>query len=457
MLEVWHYSRRDGGGNDPWADQIVEPIGAGGMGEVYKALDTRLDRIVAIKVLPAHLSANPESRERLEREARAISGLNHPHICTLHDIGRQGDIDFLVMEGYVLFQRQGTVFAQAFNPKTLEASGDPLHIMDDVFTSGIGRPALAVSQNGVLLYRGRGGAAATQQFVWYDRNGRPLGPAGKPDAYAQNFDLSPDGKQIALSIRDPASGGSKLWVMDWARGVTMPFTFSATGSDVVWSPDGLRLAYGRLGAQGKGTGLDIVEKKSSGLGEEQVLVAGPAGDWVEDWSKDGQYIAYATRGVGGVGVDLWGLPLFGDRKPFAIVESPFDEDEPHFSFDTKWLAYNSSESGTSQVYVISFPAKDQKRQISDTGGAQPRWNRARTELYYLSLDGRMMAASITTGAKLDSGIPRSLFETGLSINPGQDQYAVTPDGQRFLLLKPLSEGAQTPLTVIVNWTRLLKP
>src|SRR5262249_21374271 len=78
--------------------EIMAPIGAGGMGEVYRARDTRLDRIVAIKVLPAHLCSNPDLRQRFEREARAISSLNHPNICTLHDIGRQGGIDYLVME-----------------------------------------------------------------------------------------------------------------------------------------------------------------------------------------------------------------------------------------------------------------------------------------------------------------------------------------------------------------------
>jgi serine/threonine protein kinase len=78
--------------------EIVAPIGPGGMGEVYRAKDTRLDRTVAIKILPEHLSSNPHRRERFEREARAISALNHPHICTLHDIGHQEGIDYLVME-----------------------------------------------------------------------------------------------------------------------------------------------------------------------------------------------------------------------------------------------------------------------------------------------------------------------------------------------------------------------
>ena len=78
--------------------EIQSPLGAGGMGEVYRAKDTRLDRIVAIKVLPTHLFSDPDLKQRLEREAKAISALQHPNICTLYDIGTQGDAEFLVME-----------------------------------------------------------------------------------------------------------------------------------------------------------------------------------------------------------------------------------------------------------------------------------------------------------------------------------------------------------------------
>ncbi|MCU0252270.1 MAG: protein kinase, partial [Vicinamibacterales bacterium] len=78
--------------------EIQSAIGAGGMGEVYKARDTRLDRTVAIKILPAELSADPDRRARFEREAKTIASLNHPHICTLHDVGQHGDSIYLVME-----------------------------------------------------------------------------------------------------------------------------------------------------------------------------------------------------------------------------------------------------------------------------------------------------------------------------------------------------------------------
>src|SRR5438128_5438994 len=78
--------------------EVLGPLGAGAMGEVYRARDTRLERTVALKVLPSALAADADRRARFEREARAVSSLNHPHICTLHDIGRQDGIDFLVME-----------------------------------------------------------------------------------------------------------------------------------------------------------------------------------------------------------------------------------------------------------------------------------------------------------------------------------------------------------------------
>src|SRR5438270_4021295 len=78
--------------------EIVAPLGAGGMGEVYRARDTRLNRIVAIKILPAHLSQNVEAKERFDREARAISSLSHPNICHLYDVGQQDGASYLIME-----------------------------------------------------------------------------------------------------------------------------------------------------------------------------------------------------------------------------------------------------------------------------------------------------------------------------------------------------------------------
>jgi len=100
--------------------EIQSPLGAGGMGEVHRARDTRLERTVAIKVLPHHLSSNPDLKQRFEREARSISSLNHPRICTLHDVGHQDGVDFLVME-YL----EGESLADRLRKRAAASQGSP--------------------------------------------------------------------------------------------------------------------------------------------------------------------------------------------------------------------------------------------------------------------------------------------------------------------------------------------
>jgi serine/threonine protein kinase len=118
--------------------EIIAPLGAGGMGEVYRARDTRLGREVAIKVLPQHLSASPEVRARFEREARTVSGLNHPHICTLFDVGREGNTDYLVMElieGETLADRLAK--GALPTPEVLRIGGEIADALDKAHRAGI--------------------------------------------------------------------------------------------------------------------------------------------------------------------------------------------------------------------------------------------------------------------------------------------------------------------------------
>src|SRR5262249_13834718 len=256
---------------------------------------------------------------------------------------------------YLLYQREGTLFAQLFDAKSLTLRGDAFRVADQLPSNG--RSAFAASETGTLVYRNGAGSWANKRFVWFDRAGKEMSTVGEPGGYAENFALSPDGKQLAVSIADDGINRSDLWLMDLARGVTSRFTHdgyaSAIGRDVVWSPDGLQLAFS---ASGKGN-ADIFVKKASGVGQGELLVGSPNPEFVEDWSSDGRYIVYGTWAPNPT--DLWALPLWGDRKPFPVVQSPFRKDEPHFSFDGKWLAYNSDESGRWQIYVISFPAADQ--------------------------------------------------------------------------------------------------
>jgi Tol biopolymer transport system component len=195
---------------------------------------------------------------------------------------------------------------------------------------------------------------------------------------------------------------------------------------------------------------DVYERNVNGAGTDAPLLATPVDEWPEDWSEDGRYLAYGrntTQGNGG----LFALPLFGDRRAITIADTPFGEDEPRFSKDGRWVAYNSDESGMPQVYLQSFPATDQKRQISTDGGVQPRWRRDGTELFYLGLDGQIMVVDLRIDSTIDAGVRRPLFNTRLNVDPIRDQFAVSADGQRFLVQVPVINGAPTPITVVLNW------
>jgi Tol biopolymer transport system component len=215
-------------------------------------------------------------------------------------------------------------------------------------------------------------------------------------------------------------------------------------SDVVWSPDGRRIAF----TSDRNGHNDLFEKDVERMTGETALLASKEGaKWAEDWSRDGRFLTHVAAGR----IDV--LPLVGERKPFSIVNVRGSANEPHVSPDGRWLAYSSNESGTWQVYVVAFPSGDRKRQITTDGGSQSRWRADGRELYYMAPNGDIMAVEMTAGETMDSGALRLLFQTGLTLDPTHDQYAVTSDGQRFLVRLPVSDSA--PIAVVTNWATAL--
>jgi Tol biopolymer transport system component len=249
------------------------------------------------------------------------------------------------------------------------------------------------------------------------------------------MDLSPDGKLIAVTEPDAGGTGSDIWVIDWQRaGAATRLTLDPSDDiNPVWErPTGERVAYTTYR---KGN-ADIYVKNANGTGEEIPLLATSNDESIEAWSNDGKYIAY-KQGPAGM-EDIWILPLFGDKKPFPIVQGPFHKDEPQFSYDGKWLAYTSDEDGgVFQVFIVSLPGKEQRLQVSKDGGGQPRWRADGKELFFRSTNGfTVMAVDVTLGPKLSAGVPQVLFRgasSAVSSDPVRHQWAVSPDGQRFLL------------------------
>ncbi len=198
-------------------------------------------------------------------------------------------------------------------------------------------------------------------------------------------------------------------------------------------------------------------KLSSGAGADELLLESDQNKAPYDWSSDGRFLLFLSIAPQ-TGWDLWVLPVSGDKKPFPFLKTPFDERDGQFSPDGKWIAYQSNESGRFEIYVQPFPGPGGKFQISSNGGAQPRWNKNGKEIFYVSLDSKMMAAPVklaSDGLTLETGTPTVLFPARIAGGPlpgvQKQQYAVSSDGQRFLVNLAADEGAASPITLIYNW------
>ena len=312
--------------------EIQSPLGAGGMGEVYRARDTRLERTVAIKILPQQLSNDPLRKQRFEREAKTISNLNHPHICVLHDV--------------------------------------------------------------------------------------------------------------------------QVWLHDLSQETLTRFTFEGNRNlNSVWTPDGKRIAFN---SNKEGPPQRIFWQLADGSGGLERLTNGEYAQVPMSWSPDGQLLAFMENHPT-TGYDIWVLRL-ADRKAQPFLRTPFNESVPRFSPDGRWLAYISNESGRYEVYVQPYPGPGGKWLISTEGGTEPAWNSNGRELFYRSGD-KMMAVDIATQPSFTAGKPRVLFEGRYVPTPATSpNYDVSPDGQRFLMLKPSEQEASAPtqINVVLNWFEELK-
>ena len=309
--------------------------------------------------------------------------------------------------GFLLWLREQTLLAQPFDAAKLRLEGDPTPLAEEV---GLGPPIRAAfwaSDAGLLVYR-TGEANAKGKLLWISRDGKRLGEAGKEDRYA-SIRLSPDETRVAVS-RFGDDGTSDIWVLELGREVIRRLTFDPKSDGMpVWSPDGRQIAYysDRSGVR------QIYRKQAGGGGQEEQLTNSPTGKIVSDWSRDGRYLLYFDYEVAALtrGLDLWALPLEGERKPLAVLQTPFAEWNAQFSHDGKWIAYQSNQSGRDEIYVRAFPVSGGQWQVSNQGGSRPKWRADGKELFYLGPNAsNVLAAGIRiVGASLQSDTPRELF------------------------------------------------
>ena len=296
------------------------------------------------------------------------------------------------------------------------------------------------------------GDSLVEQLTWFDREGRTLATLGEAAPYL-SLALSPDERRVAVGLGMGSPANRDIWIIDVARGVPSRLTFDP-GSDLspVWSPDGTRLAF--LGNRSGKVALrqQLIDRTAA----DEVLVEGsrsfPMGPGPRDWSANGRFIAYVSDSTGDS--DIWILPLFGDRKPFPMAQTPFADTSPVFSPDVRWIAYTTNEGGQNNVVVQPFPGTGGKYQVSTSGGGQPVWRADGKELFYLAADGTMMAVPIDATGQFNAGVPQALFPTRARAGLNQ-KFAVTKDGTRFLI-SATPQSRVTPITVLTNWTAAIQ-
>jgi Tol biopolymer transport system component len=352
--------------------------------------------------------------------------------------------------GYLLFMGGDTLMGQAFNAERLELRGQAFVLEDHVGLSSIPNGAFSVSRAGILAHTRT--LSEMGRLTWFDRGGNPSGTVGPPGYYI-DFRLSPDQKRLATSRVDVNAGSPDIWLTDLALGNPAPFTFGGFfNAEPVWSPDSTRIIFRTF----RSAAFAEFYSKSAGGGgkEEPVLLATRTSGslytamipW--DWSPDGRHLLYSV-----VGPDsgIWLLPLAGDRKPVKFLSAPGEQLHGNFSPEGKLVAYSSNESGQFEVKVQTVPLSDRQWVVSTAGGQMPRWRADGRELYYLSLDWKLMAVPVTPGPSF--GAPRQLFQTYAprSANLYRTHYVPSRDGQRFLINTLPAGQPPVSITVVLNW------
>jgi len=360
---------------------------------------------------------------------------------------QEGTMPRYVPPGHLVYAQAGNLIAVPFDSKRLEVTGTAVPVVQDVAEGPT--PAAAqysVSATGSLVYVSGSAQGAESKLLWVSRSGteQPLPAPAHDYSYPK---VSPDGRRIVI-----VSSG-QLWLYDLSRDTLTRFTFE--GSDnayPTWTPDGKRIAF----MSNKGGPDNLYWQMADGSGGLERLTTSQNIQVPLSWSPNGERLTFVE--VAPVtGGDIWVLGM-NDRKPQPFLQTPAYEGAPEFSPDGRWLAYVSDESGRREIYVRPYPGPGGKWQISTEGGNEPVWNRSGRELFYRSGD-KMMAVDVTTQPSFSAGKPKMLFEGRFRVSTRTfPMYDVSPDGQRFLMLKPSEQGgaAPTQINVVLNWSEELK-
>jgi Tol biopolymer transport system component len=351
---------------------------------------------------------------------------------------------------YMLYLRNQVLFAQEFDLKALKLKGEPVPVAENVGDNGIAAGFFSVSQNGILAYRDDDEKKSRLTFL--DRSGKTVKTIGEVGEF-NTMALSPDGTAVAAERVDSLTRDSDLWVFREGGG-SMRLTFDASRqTSPVWSADGRHVVFN----SDRGGRHGVYEKATSGAEGEHLLFESKKTMTPSTWTSDSKYLlGYNTLGEG----HLWMLRL-GTQTPVPLFTSQFNEVGARLSYDNRWIAYRSNESGRFEIYVRQFDegaaggpaANGSEWTVSRGGGDGVRWRRDGKEVYYMAPDGTLMAAEVVkSGDGLEIRTPKALFRA-----PVYSRFwDVTADGQRFLFPVPVGGTVPKPFRMVLSWTAELR-
>src|SRR5436190_22563110 len=355
-----------------------------------------------------------------------------------------------VSQGYIVYPRESTLFAQPFDGRKMIAEGEAVPIADTVQMFATTLVSLfSLSDTGALAYS-RAENITGLQLMLVDRSGKELEALTPPGDY-NHPGLSHDGKRLAFE-QTSAGAGSDVWILDLVRHVPTRLTFEPEDEGYpVWSPDDSQIAY--AGPRPSGT-FDVLRKASTGTSPAVRLWGVTGVVFPTQWLGDGTIIQTALQ-PNQSSFDIFRLALqSGTSTP--VISTKFDDVMGQVSPDGHWIAYSCNVSSQMEVYIEPYPPSGAKWQVSSNGGGSPRWRRDGKELFFVANDGHLTSVAIhasTNGLEISTPVP--LFQTRLRQAIGHE-YDVSADGQKFILNSSRGGDDKTTITLVTNWPSELK-
>jgi Tol biopolymer transport system component len=448
-----------------WSKDGVILFAPGSTGPLYRVPSTGGHPVIATKLSTGQTSHRgpsflPDGQHFLYYAVGTSPEMQGVYLGSLNSSDTKrvlaGETNAIYDSGFLLYVQNGALMGTPFDTGKLELSGDAVAVAEPVAVD-FNMIAASVSQNDTLVYRNGLAANESRQLAAFDRTGKMIQTVGPVGRYI-GLDWSPDGKRLAVHRHD--GDGGDIWLFELLRGTMSRFTYDVTqdNSMPIWSPDGAHIVFSSL-RNGK---WGLYQKITSGSGNDELLYESVGTEKAPmSWSPDGKFIVFEVTDPK-TAWDLWVLPVTGDRKPYPIMQTAFNETWAEVSPNGKWIVYDSDETGGYEIYVRPFPSGDGKWQVSANGGWFPRWHKDGKELFYAdaAANGKLLSVRVNTaGSEPEFSPPTPLFESGyVNINHVivHHKYAVSPDGQRFIIPRAESasggESQQPPITVVLNWT-----